>query len=106
MDNRESETVENDEAIDKLNDPSDNKLLVDMEGTNRESRREKRANLWFDKDVFKGIEDDEDLEEADLETAIKAIKKKGGKIHQKVSDSNPNAPENKVHEKKKKPKQK
>ena len=34
-----------------------------------------------------GIEDDEDLEEADLETAIKAIKKKGGKIHQKVSDT-------------------
>ena len=53
-----------------------------------------------------GIEDDEDLEEADLETAIKAIKKKGGKIHQKISDSNPNTPENKVHEKKKKPKQK
>ena len=35
-------------------------------------------------DVFKGIEDDEDLEEADVEAAIKSIKKKGGKIPEKA----------------------
>ena len=36
---------------------------------------------------FEGIEDDEDLEEADLETAINAIKKKGGNINQKKSSN-------------------
>ena len=52
---------------------------------------------------FEGIEDDEDLEEADLETAIKAIKKKGGKIHQKVSDNKKNTPEKKSDKAKKNP---
>ena len=51
----ESDDDEDHETIDKLNDPSGNNLLVDMEETNRESRKEKRANMWFDKDVFKGI---------------------------------------------------
>ena len=39
--------------------------------------------VWFDKDIFKGIDDDECLEEADVEAAITAIKKKGGKILEK-----------------------
>ena len=43
-----------------------------------------KADVWFGKDVFKGIEDDEDLEEADVEAAIKSIKKKGGKIPEKA----------------------
>lgn len=39
--------------------------------------------VWFDKDIFKGIDDDECLEDADVEAAISAIKKKGGKILEK-----------------------
>ena len=39
--------------------------------------------VWFDKDIFKGIDDDECLEDADVEAAITAIKKKGGKILEK-----------------------
>merc|ERR1711997_1089026 len=57
---------------------------------NRLSRKEKRADMWFDKDIFKGIEEDEDLEEADVEMAISTIKKQGGKIQEKsknVADS-------------------
>ena len=50
----------------------------------RKSRKEMKADVWFGKDVFKGIEDDEDLEEADVEAAIKSIKKKGGKIPEKA----------------------
>ena len=42
------------EEIDKLNDPSRNELIVDMQDSSRVSRKEKRANIWFDKDVFKG----------------------------------------------------
>jgi hypothetical protein len=43
--------------------------------------------VWFDKDIFKGIDDDERLEDADVEAAITAIKKKGGKILQKETKS-------------------
>lgn len=42
-----------------------------------------KADVWFDKDVFKGIEEDDDLEEADVEAAIDTIKKKGGKLPDK-----------------------
>ena len=50
----ESNNDEDDEAIDGLNDPSKNDLIVDMEDSNRLSRKEKRADMWFDKDIFKG----------------------------------------------------
>ena len=53
-DELESDEDIDDEEIDRLNDPSKNELIVDMEETNRVSRKEKRANMWFDKDVFKG----------------------------------------------------
>merc|ERR1712062_456486 len=68
-----------DEQHEELNDVS-NPLLVTMEPKDRESRKERKANMWFDKDIFKGIEDDEGLEEADVQGAINAIKKKGGKM--------------------------
>ena len=42
-----------------------------------------RFQVWFDKDIFAGIDDDECLEDADVEAAISAIKKKGGKIMEK-----------------------
>merc|ERR1712111_62417 len=74
----EAEEVD-DEQHEELNDVS-NPLLVTMEPKDRESRKERKANMWFDKDIFKGIEDDEDLEEADVQGAIDAIKKKGGKM--------------------------
>ena len=53
-DELESDDNIDEEEIDKLNDPSKNELIVDMEETCRVSRKEKRANMWFDKDVFKG----------------------------------------------------
>ena len=52
------EELESDEmddtAIESYNDPSKNELIVDMEDSNRITRKEKRANMWFDKDIFKG----------------------------------------------------
>ena len=56
---------------------------------------------------YLGIEDDEDLEEADVEMAINAIKKKGGQIKEKkVSTENDSQKESKeTSQKKKKKKQ-
>ena len=47
--------------------------------------------VWFDKDIFQGIDDDECLEDADVEAAISAIKKKGGKILEKKKATNGDA---------------
>merc|ERR1711884_556872 len=75
----ENETVD-DSTLEKLNDPSDNPLLVTLEEKDRGTLKERKANMWFGKDIFQGIEDDEELEEADVKEAIENIKKQGGKI--------------------------
>ena len=75
----ESDEVD-EEAIDDLNNPPQNPLLMSLVEDDKVTRKERKANMWFDKDIFKGIEDDEDLEESDVQGAITAIRKKGGKV--------------------------
>lgn len=77
---QEAEDDIDDEAMDRLNEPSRNPLLVSMEPKDRVSQKERKANMWFGKDIFQGIEEDEDLEEADVQKAIESIKKQGGAI--------------------------
>merc|ERR1711981_924082 len=84
---KDSETDENDDIIDELNEASETPLLVSLEQDDKLSRKERKANLWFDKDIFQGIEEDEELEESDIKGAINAIKKKGGKIMTKVVEA-------------------
>ena len=75
----ESDEVD-DAIIDDLNNPPQNPLLMSLVDDDKVTRKERKANMWFDKDIFKGIEDDEDLEESDVQGAITAIRKKGGKV--------------------------
>ena len=91
------------EIIDELNEASNNPLLVSLEEDNTKLTRKKRkANLWFDKDIFQGIDDDEDLEESDIHGAIKEIKKKGGHILSKEQvqekDNTKQPPKKKIRE--------
>ena len=91
------------EIIDELNEASNNPLLVSLEEDNTKLTRKKRkANLWFDKDIFQGIDDDEDLEESDIHGAIKEIKKKGGHILSKEQvqekDTTKQPPKKKIRE--------
>ena len=79
----ELEFEEDEESVERLNDPSANPLLLDLDESNRESRRRKKAEMWFDRAAFKGIESDEDAMEEDIGAAIKAHEKKGGKVARK-----------------------
>lgn len=79
----ELEFEEDEETVDRLNDPHANPLLLDLDESNRESRRRKKAEMWFDREAFKGIESDEDAMEEDIGAAIKAHEKKGGKVARK-----------------------
>ena len=48
-----NETID-DETMEKLNDPSDNPLLVTMEEKDAPTLKERKASMWFGKDVFQG----------------------------------------------------
>ncbi len=73
-----------DEAMVEEDDEEDeddgNPLLMDLDHSGKEVKKKRRADLWFDKDVFKNIEEDEDLAEEDIAETIKAYKKKNVKI--------------------------
>ncbi|CAB4062603.1 SPB1 [Lepeophtheirus salmonis] len=59
----------------------------------------KKSEMWFDKDAFKGLQDDiEDLEEIDIQNAITDIKNRNGSIKEKGSTIP--VMENKVEKKK------
>eukprot|EP00096_Caligus_rogercresseyi_P014326 TRINITY_DN6820_c0_g1_i1.p1 TRINITY_DN6820_c0_g1~~TRINITY_DN6820_c0_g1_i1.p1 ORF type:complete len:845 (+),score=354.75 TRINITY_DN6820_c0_g1_i1:35-2569(+) len=73
--------VMGDEEADRLNEPSSNPLLLDLDASDRDARRFKKSEIWFDKDAFKGLdEENEDLEELDIQNAIKDIENRKGSM--------------------------
>ena len=75
------------DTVERLNDEPENPLLLDLDSSSRDARKKKKSELWFDRDIFKGIEEEEDdLMEADVEAAIKDIEQKGGAVLKKKDD--------------------
>lgn len=56
--------------------PKNNPLLTDLDNTDPISRRSMKAELWFQKDSFKDI-DEEDDEGADLDKLAEGFVEKG-----------------------------
>jgi len=76
----------------KQQDPESNPLLTDLDFRDKETKRAHKAALWFEKDVFKNLENDDDAE-YELDKMIELYKKKGGhvlgeeeKIQEKVDE--------------------
>ncbi|XP_041977883.1 pre-rRNA 2'-O-ribose RNA methyltransferase FTSJ3 [Aricia agestis] len=65
--------------------PKDNPLLTDLDNTDPVSRRSMKAELWFQKDSFKDI-DEEDDEGADLDKLAKGFVEKGKKVSDTLAD--------------------
>jgi len=85
-DMRESGKKSNGHYNDESDDESGNPLLVDLENGGKEARRKRKADLWFDREAFKDMqEEDEELAEKDVEEAIKEYKKKNVPILAKDS---------------------
>jgi len=73
-------------------DPESNPLLTDLDFRDKETKRAHKAALWFEKDIFKNLENDDDAE-YELDKMIELYKKKGGhvlgeeeKIQEKVDE--------------------
>ena len=77
----EESDEEAESKIQKQNDVSKNPLIMSLSNDDNEDRKAKKAEMWFSK--IGDIDDDSDLEEAEMERAVNIVQKKGGKIKKK-----------------------
>ncbi|KAK9889622.1 hypothetical protein WA026_006996 [Henosepilachna vigintioctopunctata] len=76
-DNDESDDDKQKNRSKKLKlDDQKHPLITDLDHRDKEAKRAHKAKLWFERDIFKNLIDEED-EDNDLERTIKEYKKKG-----------------------------
>eukprot|EP00092_Neocalanus_flemingeri_P040591 GFUD01044197.1.p1 GENE.GFUD01044197.1~~GFUD01044197.1.p1 ORF type:complete len:848 (+),score=318.53 GFUD01044197.1:44-2587(+) len=76
-DGEENEIIKQDEA-------SANPLITSLSNDDLGDRRAKKAEMWFQK--IGDLEDDSDLEEAEMQRAVDIVEKKGGSIKKKFKE--------------------
>uniref|UniRef100_A0A4P6D6E0 Putative 23s rrna methylase translation n=1 Tax=Rhodnius prolixus TaxID=13249 RepID=A0A4P6D6E0_RHOPR len=80
---KDEEGISDSENNDDLADQ--NPLLTDLDPRDREVKRMQKAQLWFEKDAFKDLNQEED-EEFELDEMAKSVEKEGGKVISKNVD--------------------
>ncbi|KAG7207264.1 hypothetical protein KM043_008939 [Ampulex compressa] len=60
-------------------DTDSNPLLTDLDYRDKKTKKIHKAQLWFEKDVFKNLEND-DAEDFELDRMIEEYQKKGGRV--------------------------
>lgn len=79
MDDSEDESTNKPRKKQQLKDPESNPLLTDLDFRDKETKRVHKAALWFEKDVFKNLENEDDAD-YELDKMIEQYKKKGGHV--------------------------
>lgn len=62
----------------------DHPLITDLDWRDKDQKRAHRAELWFERDAFKNLIDEND-EDADLDKMVENYKQKGAKIIENTS---------------------
>lgn len=76
---------EADEKIKRQDEASKNPLLMSLNTEDSEAKKARKAESWFSK--LGDIDEDSDLEEAEIERAVNVVQKKGGKIKKKKEET-------------------
>merc|ERR1719376_973280 len=70
-----------DENVEKQDEESSNPLITSLNDDDIGDRKARKAEMWFQK--IGDLEDDSDLEEAEMKRAVDIVEKKGGSIKKK-----------------------
>merc|ERR1712106_96907 len=73
--------ADEDENVNKQDEVSSNPLLTTLSNDDAGDRKARKAEMWFQK--IGDLEDDSDLEEAEMKRAVDIVEKKGGSIKKK-----------------------
>lgn len=79
MDDSDDENTKKPQKKQQFKDPESNPLLTDLDFRDKETKRIHKAALWFEKDAFKNLENEDDAD-YELDKLIKEYKKIGGHV--------------------------